>query len=308
MYFYHIISETKSGNLRASDELFIQACSEFGLEYLRIDPKRVEVKQESDGQTTYTCQDQAIFRGEGICFRSSISYIAKILEKYLDKQKQVTVFNSLSKSLSDRGCKMSNSLGYTSLDLHVPKSYYLHSVRYINEHIQELSRFFNNKWPLVIKPNMGSQGRGVQLVESISEILNIVSIEPFPTEGYIVQELVKSSHGKDIRAIVLGDSVLASVQRINKTGDFRSNVSQGGEAFTYDLTASEKMSAIEAVKQLGGEYGGVDLMFGENGPVVTEVNYPCGLKTIHPATGISVPHHIVKYLLEKHKNQHAEKQ
>jgi ribosomal protein S6--L-glutamate ligase len=116
----------------------------------------------------------------------------------------------------------------------------------------------------------------------------------------LIQEFISEANGEDIRAIVVGDEVVASMKRIAKPGEFRSNVHLGGRVEAYKLTEQEKESAIKAAKVLGLSVAGVDLIQSDRGPLVLEVNSSPGLEGIEKASGIDVADKIIEYLENQH--------
>ena len=85
----------------------------------------------------------------------------------------------------------------------------------------------------------------------------------------LIQEFISESRGEDIRAIVVGDKVVASMKRKEaKPGEFRSNVHLGGTVENYELNEQEEESASKAAKVLGLSVAGVDLIQSNRGPLV----------------------------------------
>ena len=149
-------------------------------------------------------------------------------------------------------------------------------------------------FPMVVKEWFGSFGQQVYLAENISaleEILHRTSPKPL-----LLQKLVKNSAGRDARLNVVGGKVVASMYRTAKTGDFRSNVTNGGTAVAYTHTDEECSLAKECCRVLGLDFGGVDILFGENGPIVCEVNSNAHMKNIRDVTGIDVAEHIAAHI------------
>ena len=161
--------------------------------------------------------------------------------------------------------------------------------------------------PYVIKLLEGTQGRGVVLTETMEAAISAVETMKKVDANILIQEFISESSGQDIRAIVVGDKVVASMKRIAKPGEFRSNVHLGGRVEDYKLTAQEQESAIKAAKVLGLSVAGVDLIQSNRGPLVLEVNSSPGLEGIEKATGIDVADEIIKYLEEQHSNRDRSK-
>lgn len=150
--------------------------------------------------------------------------------------------------------------------------------------------------PLIIKVARGTHGNGVVLAETAKAAKAVM--QAFYVEGvnFLVQEFVKESAGEDIRVLVVGGRVVASVKRQSLDGDFRSNTHQGGEGSAVKLTDEEKKTAIRAAKAMGLPICGVDMMRSSRGPLVLEVNSSASLKTPEQITGRDVATKIVEYI------------
>ncbi len=157
------------------------------------------------------------------------------------------------------------------------------------------------KPPYVIKLLEGTQGRGVVLTETMDAAISAIETMKKIDANILIQEFISESRGEDIRAIVVGDEVVASMKRKAKPGEFRSNVHLGGSVENYVLTEQEKVSAIKAAKVLGLSVAGVDLIQSNRGPLVLEVNSSPGLEGIEKASGIDVADKIIEYLEIQHK-------
>jgi ribosomal protein S6--L-glutamate ligase len=110
------------------------------------------------------------------------------------------------------------------------------------------------------------------------------------------QEFIKESNGKDIRAFVIGDRVVASMMRTAKDGEFRSNLHRGGTAGPVDISDEEAAMAVNAAKALGLNVAGVDLLRSSRGPLVLEVNSSPGLQGIETSTGLDIASMIIEYI------------
>ena len=154
--------------------------------------------------------------------------------------------------------------------------------------------------PFVIKLLEGTQGRGVVLTETMGAAISAIETMKKIDANILIQEFISEANGEDIRAIVVGDEVVASMKRIAKPGEFRSNVHVGGRVEDYKLTDQEKESAIRAAKGLGLAGAGVDLIRSGRGPLVLEVNSSPGLEGIERASGIDVADKIIEYLEQQH--------
>lgn len=155
--------------------------------------------------------------------------------------------------------------------------------------------------PLIIKVARGTHGNGVVLAETPKAAKAVM--QAFYVEGvnFLVQEFVKESAGTDIRALVVGGRVVASVMRQSLDGDFRSNTHQGGEGVPVKLTDEERKTAIKAARAMGLPICGVDMMRSERGPLVLEVNSSASIMTPERITKRNVAEKIIEYIEQNAK-------
>lgn len=151
--------------------------------------------------------------------------------------------------------------------------------------------------PLIVKLLEGTQGAGVVLAETRKAAESVISAFRQLDANILVQRFVKEADGADIRAFVVGNKVIASMERKAKEGEFRANLHLGGSARPIDLTPAETETAIAAAKALGLGVAGVDILRGSEGPLVIEVNSSPGLEGIERSTGIDVAGAVVEYVM-----------
>jgi ribosomal protein S6--L-glutamate ligase len=150
--------------------------------------------------------------------------------------------------------------------------------------------------PLVIKLLEGTQGIGVVLAETKKAAQSVIEAFFGLDQNIMVQEYIKESKGQDIRCLVVGGEVVASMQRQALEGEFRSNLHRGGSASVVDISEEERETAVQAAKILGLHVAGVDMLRSKRGPLVLEVNSSPGLEGIEKATGINVAEKIMQYI------------
>ena len=151
-------------------------------------------------------------------------------------------------------------------------------------------------YPYVIKECLGSYGGQVYLAHDRNEARNILkSIEG---KDCIAQEYIATSSGCDLRAYVVGERVVAAMRRRNDN-DFRSNITAGGVAEKYDITKEQEEMAVAAVKKLGLDFAGVDILFGKNDePVLCEVNSNAQFKGLYSATGVDITDPLFEHIIK----------
>jgi ribosomal protein S6--L-glutamate ligase len=150
--------------------------------------------------------------------------------------------------------------------------------------------------PVVIKLLEGTQGIGVVLGETTGAAKSMIQAFGGLKANILVQEFIKESGGSDIRCIVVGDKVVASMMRKGSEGEFRSNLHRGGSALSVKITPEERSTAVRAAKIMGLNVCGVDMLRSNHGPVVMEVNSSPGLEGVEKATGKDVAGAIIGFL------------
>lgn len=153
-------------------------------------------------------------------------------------------------------------------------------------------------FPFVIKQCFGSFGAGVYLARDMEEAH--AALMKTAGGAAIAQQYIASSFARDIRAYVVGDSVVAAMLRHNESGDFRANVAQGGQADAYALNEAQAALAVKTAQLLGCTFAGVDLLFGENGEMtVCEVNSNAHFAGISAATGVNIADKIMEAVAQR---------
>jgi ribosomal protein S6--L-glutamate ligase len=150
--------------------------------------------------------------------------------------------------------------------------------------------------PLVIKLLEGTQGIGVVLAETRSSAKSMIEAFGGVEANILVQEFIKEAGGADIRALVIGGKVVASMLRQGAPEEFRSNLHRGGKAQEVKITPEERSTAVRAAKTMGLNVCGVDMLRSNHGPVVMEVNSTPGLEGIELATGKDIAGMIIEFL------------
>lgn len=150
--------------------------------------------------------------------------------------------------------------------------------------------------PVVIKLIEGTQGIGVLLAESLKAAESIIELLQSQKQDVLIQKFVAESKGKDIRAFVVGDRVVAAMRRVAQGQEFRSNVHRGGVAEAVDLPEAYRETAVRSAQILGLRVAGVDMLESDTGPQVMEVNSSPGLEGIEKCTNLDIAGAIVEYI------------
>jgi ribosomal protein S6--L-glutamate ligase len=150
--------------------------------------------------------------------------------------------------------------------------------------------------PVIIKLLEGTQGIGVLLAESEQSAEAIIELLQSQKQNVLIQKFVAESKGRDIRAFVVGDQVVAAMRRVAQGQEFRSNVHRGGIAEQITLDEEYSETAVRAAQIMGLRIAGVDMLEGKRGPQIMEVNSSPGLEGIEGCTQLDIAGTIIDYI------------
>jgi ribosomal protein S6--L-glutamate ligase len=150
--------------------------------------------------------------------------------------------------------------------------------------------------PVVIKLIEGTQGIGVLLAESVKQAESIIELLQSQKQNVLIQKFVSESKGKDIRAFVVGDQVVAAMRRVAQGQEFRSNVHRGGVAEPVELSEEFRETAVRCTQIMGLRVAGVDMLEGADGPQIMEVNSSPGLEGIETCTGLDIAGAVIDHI------------
>jgi len=150
--------------------------------------------------------------------------------------------------------------------------------------------------PVVIKLLEGTQGIGVILAPDRKVAEAIIETLHSTRQNVLIQRFVKESKGRDIRALVVGDRVVAAMRRVAQGDEFRSNVHRGGSVEGVELDPAFEAAAVRSAQIMGLKVAGVDMLEGNDGPLVMEVNSSPGLEGIENATKLDIAGAIIDYI------------
>ena len=176
----------------------------------------------------------------------------------------------------------------------VPKTTYVRDIIDVEPAID-----FVGGLPVVIKVTQGTQGQGVFLRHTVHESRSLIQGLLLTGKAVLVQEYIAESHGKDSRAVVVGDRVVAAMRRKARGREFRSNYHLNGTVEKVEISEEFEEQAVRAARVLGLNVAGVDLLESNNGPLVLEVNSSPGLEGIEKASGVNVAGAIIDYVMSE---------
>jgi|TARA_B100001105_G_scaffold202689_1_gene166404 ribosomal protein S6--L-glutamate ligase len=150
--------------------------------------------------------------------------------------------------------------------------------------------------PVVIKLLEGTQGIGVILAPDTRVASAIIETLQSAKQNVLIQAFVEESKGTDVRALVVGDRVVGAMRRTAAGDEFRSNVHRGGTVEAMDLDEEYETTAVRAAQIMGLRVAGVDMLEGNDGPLVMEVNSSPGFEGIEEATGLDIAGAVVDFV------------
>lgn len=188
--------------------------------------------------------------------------------------------------------KFLTHLALQHFNIPMPATYFASSTRAAKKILNEVA------YPIVLKFPHGTQGKGVMFAESFAAASSMLDALFVLKQPFLIQEYIETG-GVDVRALVVGDRVIASMRRKAIRGEVRANIHAGGTGEACILDERTKSIAINAANSIGAEICAVDMLESAKGPLVIEANLSPGLQGITGATSINAADKIAKYLFEK---------
>ena len=159
----------------------------------------------------------------------------------------------------------------------------------------------NLSYPMIVKTLSGSYGAGVFLVEDRKQFRQLMKMAELtkPSYNIIVQEFIQDSYGKDLRVLVVNGKVVGCMMRQAVDGDFRANLTRGGEAIPYQIDENIEWLGGECARLLNLDIAGVDLLFNNGSYTICEVNSAPGFEGMERYTNKNIAIEMVNYVVKK---------
>ncbi|MDW7971133.1 MAG: lysine biosynthesis protein LysX [Nitrososphaerota archaeon] len=272
--------------IRTEEKLLINTAEKRGVVLKPIDVKEMHLT------ITNLEKDKELF-GE-VALERCISHFRGLHLAAILESKGITVINSYS-VVNICGNKMLTSIVLTKNGIPTPKTIIAFTREEAMKAIEELG------FPSIIKPIFGSWGRLIAQIKDRDVAQAILEHREEMNNPlyqiYYIQEMVKRPP-RDIRCVVVGDEIVASIYRYSAEEDWRTNIARGGRAEICHLDDDAKEIILKAAKAVGGGVLGVDAMESENGILVHEVNATVEFKGAMSATGADIPGKIIEYAIK----------
>ena len=159
----------------------------------------------------------------------------------------------------------------------------------------------NLNYPMIVKTLSGSYGSGVFMVDDRKQFRQLMKMAELtkPSYNIIIQECIEDSLGKDLRVLVVNGKVVGCMMRQSIDGDFRANITRGGEAIPYQIDEDIEWISGECSRLLNLDIAGVDLLFNNGSYTICEVNSAPGFEGMEKFTKVNVGEKIVNYVVKK---------
>lgn len=268
--------------VRLEEKMLEEKAVELGHDTKMIDAKITNISTESkktDFDFGNVVLERCVSYFRGLHFTACLEFL------------DVPVLNKFEVA-NNCGNKMLTSLLLKKHGVPTPKTYFSFSSESAVETLDKQG------YPLVIKPIIGSWGRGVILLkdrETADAILEVRELTDGPLDRiFYLQEAVQRPP-RDIRAIAVGDQVVAAMYRIS-TGGFKTNIALGAEPVPCEITKELEDICMKASKAVGGGILGIDIMEDEKrGFVVHEVNNTVEFKGLAKVAKRNIPKEMIEY-------------
>lgn len=276
-----------------STKRLVEACKDRGHKAEVLDTVKFSINVES-GNPNLLYKNKELGRFDAVIPRigASITFFGTAVLRQFEQMGMYCLNSSLG-IISSRDKLRSIQL-LAKHHLGFPQTIFVKNKEMIIPAIEELGGA-----PVIIKLLEGTQGIGVILADTNKVAEAIIETLQSTRQNVLIQKFVKESRGRDIRAIVAGNKVIAAMRRVAKGDEFRSNVHRGGTVEPVELDEKYEKTAIRAAQIMGLHVAGVDMLEGNTGPQIMEVNSSPGLEGIERATGIDIAGAIVEHLEEQ---------
>jgi len=171
------------------------------------------------------------------------------------------------------------------------------------EQMEQAVKELETDYPIIMKTLRGSKGVGVLFIESERALISLVQLlfKQDKSADLLIQEYKETKF--DVRVLVLGGKIIATMQRDVLEGDFRSNYSQGAKVKTYNLTDLEIEQCLRAAKAINGQFTAVDFIPSDdtekNPPFILEVNSSPGTEGIEEANDMNIVKIVIQHFNKK---------
>ena len=289
-----IIHKKQLGENFEVDRL-VEEFEKQGVDIRVVNPKDVDIFVDRDDRKSIIVDGKPRKLPDFVLPRtgSGTTYFIKAIIRHLERL-GVTMING-SESIDAVKDKLYSQqiLGQSSLP--VPKTMLVKHP--INLELVEK----NLKYPMIVKTLSGSYGSGVFMVDDKKQFRQMMKMAELakPSYNIIIQECIEDSLGRDLRVLVVNGKVVGCMMRQSVDGDFRANITRGGEAIPYQIDEDIEWISGESARLLDLDIAGVDLLFNGDSYTICEVNSAPGFEGMEKYTKQNIAEKMVDYIIKK---------
>ncbi|NDJ36657.1 MAG: RimK family alpha-L-glutamate ligase [Chloroflexi bacterium] len=270
----------------------VESAQELGMDVRAVKPEQIDIIVTMGGRKSILVEGEYHHLPDFLLPRmgSATTYYALAVIRHMERL-GVRVFNS-SQSVEMVKDKMYTQQMLALNNLPVPRTM-LVKFPIDTDFVEKQLGF-----PVVVKTISGTQGVGVFLSENkdkFSDLMELMSAMR-STATILLQEFITDSHGRDLRVLVVGGRPVACMQRCSTDGNFKSNLSRGGEAKPYEMTPEIEWLATETARVLDLDIAGIDLLFDGEHFKICEANSSPGFKGMEHYVGVDIPREIYRFI------------
>ncbi len=221
----------------------------------------------------------------------TITYHSLSLMRFLELTTNVKVVNSFSTYTKSKD-KLITAINLAAAEVPIPKTQLITA----NFNLNRIKEEFG--FPVVVKEVVGARGNSVIFCDSpedLDELLQLIITVRRHNAEFIIQECIKTSMGRDIRAYVVGDKVIGAIERKAKGEGRKANVSQGGDVQQVEVTPELEAIVRKIKDTVDLRVGGVDLLYSEKGYKACEVNLSAQFVGFEKATNMNIAKTILTF-------------
>lgn len=279
----------------AEVQRFQQVASRLGIDLKVLQPRDFDLVVESPGPWSAIYQGKALPKPDLIIPRtgSESDYFTLAVLRHFEKQ-GVAMVNSPT-AVEAVGDKLQTLQILAGAGLPIPKTILGKFPIDVDVVERELG------FPVVVKTLKGTRGDGVLLCNDREQFNDLAKLldGAKPGADFIFQQYVKSSHGRDVRVLVIDGHAVAAMERRSADGSFKSNISLGGVGTCFNPPPEMAGLAVRVASVLGLDVAGIDILFDDDGYRVCEANSSPGFQGLEKACRISVPDVIFRSMQSK---------
>src|SRR3989338_4452028 len=276
-----------------SSEMIAEAMKKYFSEVDMLNLKEIEVRLGKEGGIFY--QGKKLSHYDCVYLKGSFRYVNLLAAVAALLERKTAYLPLSSSSYLNVHNKVLTHLLLEQENIPMPKTYLTSTIIAAKELIKKVH------YPIVMKFPEGTQGKGVMFADSISSASSLLDALGALNQPFLIQEYIETD-GTDIRALVVGEKVVAAMRRKAQTEEKRANIHAGGTGLPVQLSREITNLAIAAAKALKADICGVDILEGPTGPLVIEANISPGLQGLGEVTTIDLPDQIASFLHQDRKS------